>query len=128
MLSGTTYCYPVAGWETKLESTFSVKLTGEDEDIHPLKFCRKCHASIGNKETRGSISSIVPVTWKPHDNTCSVCTVRPKGGRPPKSKCGNRGRPKIIKSISDIKSWDGNSPLPPKIEAEMEQAVGHFLC
>ena len=48
LLAGTTYCYPVLGWAAKLEATFGGMFSNDDPDVHPQKFCARCHSSIGN--------------------------------------------------------------------------------
>ena len=60
------------------------------------------------------------------DGECTMCSTRPKGGRPPKSRKGV-GRAKTIKGISDIMLWGGKTPLGPNVAKEMELAVGHYL-
>ena len=93
--------------------------------FHPGRFCPKCHAAVKHFTSSGSLSSITPFSWQPHNEqlcqACVIYSVKAKGGRPKKRK--QNGRPKTITSVQDVMSLDDKNLIPPHVEKTMSHLL-----
>lgn len=71
----------------------SVSISGGFEQdvnkIHPPKFCNKCYCTMQNCNLQGTKTAKCPVKWK-EGSASNFSKIKSKGGRPIKSKKGER--------------------------------------
>lgn len=76
----------------KVQQTFGVDVSIDEEAVHPQHICKQCYSKLFLITKRSAH------TWKPHPRTtqCEMCILfskQSKGGRPTKPYTG-KGRPK----------------------------------
>ena len=121
----TGYSYDVKEFVDEISNTFRSDFKNDVEGVHPGIFCPKCHAAVKHFTCRGSLSSITPFSWQPHNEqfcqACGIYSVKAKGGRPKKRQ--QNGRPKTITSVQDVMSLDDKNPIPPHVEKMMSHLL-----
>lgn len=68
-------------YRKELAEVFSIDVSSDCEDIHPLQFCQSCRVAIGNWYTRGGISPSVGrvFQWTKHaESECRVSINLPQ--------------------------------------------------
>ena len=105
--------------DNKSLMSIGIDPTSEDATIHPSKFCHCCHVKLT------SASKISPMKWVPHsDESCLVCDVYCKGGRP-KKRCST-GRPTLLQS--HIKSAAAATPHFTLSQIADKRCVANVTC
>ena len=120
--------FPIGEIVNDVESTFLIKVNVV-KDVHPSALCQKCKNIIKVSLKRNVPSSTIPITWSKHtDENCFTCLKIVKGlvgGRPKKVASG--GRPKVVKTISDLNNLNPRKPLPKNVEEAVGKIVQHKL-
>jgi len=90
------YVHLVSNSAGLFNTCFEIDITLENPNIHPIKYCHKCHRSMEHK-MKGKCMNIIPIKWHSHQtNKCKSCELfnaSKRGGRKPNKK-GGMGRPK----------------------------------
>ena len=106
-------------YNQSLMSSIGIDPTSEDATVQPSKYCHCCHVKLT------SASKISPIKWKLHsDESCLVCDVYCKGGRP-KKRCST-GRPTLLQS--HIKSAAAATPHFTLSQIADKRCVANVTC
>ena len=96
----TRKAYQCVTYEKQLEIAFGIKISVDNDSVHPKLFCASCFAGmrrheVSLKNVSSYLSTLSPRQWLPHsDDYCETCIThnsKAKGGRPKKTK--QPGRP-----------------------------------
>ena len=74
---GKVVTYSCGDYEEDLQTSFSLDVTRDDPQVHPLLFCQSCYCSMKRSTKAVSdgacfSSSKVCYNWKEHSEDCSV--------------------------------------------------------
>ncbi|XP_011408434.1 PREDICTED: V(D)J recombination-activating protein 1-like [Amphimedon queenslandica] len=89
--------YKCIKYVSLLEQYLSVDLTNDTTAVHPEHFCNSCYLTAKkiSQDAERFQQKNIPVKWSPHsEESCEVCDVLNKGGRPKQRYFS--GRPTLI--------------------------------